>query len=164
MLYFDSNFTEMVQLIIIQHGLDIGLVRSGSGLYLNKWWPVWLMHICVTRLRWVNKGFMKYKNVIRCYNRYKILHLVRSSLWKCVKKYQSLTMSFVYKETNHIICGAGNSRGLYFTITNNKICEIIKIIYFNSLGPSDAIWWQKTGSTLAQVMACCLTAMLTYHQ
>ena len=33
---------------------------------------------------------------------------------------------------------------------------------FNSLGPSDAIWWQKTGSTLAQVMACCLTAPSHY--
>ena len=31
-------------------------------------------------------------------------------------------------------------------------------IHFNSLGPSDAIWRQKTGSTLAQVIACCLTA------
>ena len=27
-----------------------------------------------------------------------------------------------------------------------------------SLGPNDAIWRQKTGSILAQVMACCLTA------
>ena len=30
---------------------------------------------------------------------------------------------------------------------------------FNSLWPSDAIWQHKTGSTLAQVMACCLTAV-----
>ena len=29
---------------------------------------------------------------------------------------------------------------------------------FNSLGLSDAIWRQKSGSTLAHVMACCLTA------
>ena len=28
----------------------------------------------------------------------------------------------------------------------------------NSLRPRDAIWWQRSGSTLAQVMACCLTA------
>ena len=28
---------------------------------------------------------------------------------------------------------------------------------FNSLGPSDTIWRQRSGSTLAQVMACCLT-------
>ena len=33
---------------------------------------------------------------------------------------------------------------------------------FNSLGPSDAIWWQKLGSTLAQVEVCCLTAPSHY--
>ena len=33
---------------------------------------------------------------------------------------------------------------------------------FNSLGPGDAIWRQRTGSTLAQVMACCLTAPSHY--
>ena len=32
----------------------------------------------------------------------------------------------------------------------------------NSLGPSDAIWLQRSGSTLAQVMACCLTAPSHY--
>ena len=32
----------------------------------------------------------------------------------------------------------------------------------NSLGPSDAIWRQRSGSTLAQVMACCLTAPSHY--
>ena len=30
--------------------------------------------------------------------------------------------------------------------------------WFNSLGPSDAIWWHRSGSTLVQVMACCLMA------
>ena len=42
----------------------------------------------------------------------------------------------------------------------------------NSLWPGDAIWWHRSGSTLAQVMACCLTAPshylnqcgLIYHQ
>ena len=32
----------------------------------------------------------------------------------------------------------------------------------NSLWPSDAIWRQRSGSTLAQVMACCLTAPSHY--
>ena len=32
----------------------------------------------------------------------------------------------------------------------------------NSLGPSDAIWRQRSGSTLAQVIACCLTAPSNY--
>ena len=32
----------------------------------------------------------------------------------------------------------------------------------NSLWPSDTIWWQRSGSTLAQVMAFCLTAPSHY--
>ena len=31
-----------------------------------------------------------------------------------------------------------------------------------SLRPSDAIWWHRSGSTLAQVMACCLMAPSHY--
>ena len=34
--------------------------------------------------------------------------------------------------------------------------------WVNSLWPSDAIWRQRPGSTLAQVMACCLTAPSHY--
>ena len=59
------------------------------------------------------------------------------------------------------------SIGIWFicvTNTNQKLSNILQqaMIYINSLGPSDAIWWQKTGSTLAQVMACCLTAPSHY--
>ena len=35
-------------------------------------------------------------------------------------------------------------------------------VILNSLGPSDAIWWQRSGSTLAQVIACCLMAPSHY--
>ena len=35
-------------------------------------------------------------------------------------------------------------------------------ILFNSLRPSDAIWRHRSGSTLARVMACCLTAPSHY--
>ena len=34
--------------------------------------------------------------------------------------------------------------------------------HINSLWPSDAIWRQRSGSTLVQVMACCLTAPSHY--
>ena len=34
--------------------------------------------------------------------------------------------------------------------------------WVNSLRPSDAIWRHRSGSTLAQVMACCLTAPSHY--
>ena len=37
-----------------------------------------------------------------------------------------------------------------------------RICTLNSLWPSDAIWQQRSGSTLAQVMACCLTAPSHY--
>ena len=40
------------------------------------------------------------------------------------------------------------------------LCVITVII--NSLWPSDATWRQRSGSTLAQVMACCLTAPSHY--
>ena len=38
-----------------------------------------------------------------------------------------------------------------------RITRLIK-----SLWPSDGIWWHRTGSTLAHVMACCLTATSHY--
>ena len=37
-------------------------------------------------------------------------------------------------------------------------CLSLNMLRVNSLGPSNAIWRQISGSTLAQVMACCLTA------
>ena len=44
---------------------------------------------------------------------------------------------------------------LMHTCTNQPWC-------FNSFGPNDAIWRQRSGSTLAQVMACCLMAPSHY--
>ena len=36
-------------------------------------------------------------------------------------------------------------------------CSSARGKWVNSLWPSDANWWHRTGSALAQVMACCLT-------
>ena len=36
------------------------------------------------------------------------------------------------------------------------------LLWVNSLWPGDTIWWHRFGSTLAQVMACCLTAPSHY--
>ena len=33
----------------------------------------------------------------------------------------------------------------------------------NTLWPSDAIWWHRSGSTLVQVIACCLTVTSPYQ-
>ena len=46
-------------------------------------------------------------------------------------------------------------------ISDNYFCSY-KRCSLNSLGPSDAIWRQRPGSPLAQVMACCLTAPIHY--
>ena len=40
--------------------------------------------------------------------------------------------------------------------------HIITVLSFNSLRSSEAIWRHRSGSTLAQVMACCLTASSHY--
>ena len=40
--------------------------------------------------------------------------------------------------------------------------QVIRSQCINSLWPSDDIWRQRYGSTLAQVMACCLTAPSHY--
>ena len=34
------------------------------------------------------------------------------------------------------------------------VASLLPVQGFNSLWPSDAIWWHRSGSTLAQVMAC----------
>ena len=39
-----------------------------------------------------------------------------------------------------------------------EIMEVCEEVLTNSLWPNDAMWWFRTGSALAQVMACCLTA------
>ena len=46
----------------------------------------------------------------------------------------------------------GTDNGWYFSLS--RPC--------NSLAPSDTIWRQRSGSTLAHVMACCLTAPSRY--
>ena len=50
---------------------------------------------------------------------------------------------------------------LFLVPFNNQWWEC-RTLSFNSLWPSDAIWRQRSGSTLAQVMACCLTAPSHY--
>ena len=41
-------------------------------------------------------------------------------------------------------------------------CRFLGPRFIKSLGPNNAIWRQRSGSTLAQVMACCLTAPSHY--
>ena len=54
------------------------------------------------------------------------------------------------------------SQVIYTWLTLCCVLLWIDIKLFNSLLPSDAIGCQRSGSTLAQVMACCLTASSHY--
>ena len=47
-------------------------------------------------------------------------------------------------------------------IGSKRLCILSRPQCVNSLRPSDAKWRQRSGSTLVQVMACCLTAPSHY--
>ena len=46
--------------------------------------------------------------------------------------------------------------------SENVVCKMTAILSFNSLWPNDVTWWHRSGSTWAQVMACCLMALSHY--
>ena len=49
-------------------------------------------------------------------------------------------------------CSEGVDKGAHLT-------PVFTVQHLNSLWPSNTIWWHRSGSTLAQVMASCLTAL-----
>ena len=58
---------------------------------------------------------------------------------------------------------AANHRQMTKGLARSACCpKVSASLLVNSLGPNDAIWRQESGSTLAQVMACCLTAPSHY--
>ena len=67
--------------------------------------------------------------------------------------YSSAEMSNITRKTPNYLLGYSY---------DDPILERAKSSCFNSLWPSDAIWRQIPRSTLAQVMACCLTAPSHY--
>ena len=96
-------------------------------------------------------------------------------IWKIFFKYTQIRQSNTNTNTNISSCGFSNTN----TNTNTDIC-VFKYKYkykyvfdpspdgqplglnLNSLWPSDTIWRQRSGSTLDQVMACCLTVPSHY--
>ena len=52
--------------------------------------------------------------------------------------------------------------GMVGSDTSIEWTTSIDCLNINTLWPSDAIWWHRSGSTLAQVMACCLMAPSHY--
>ena len=57
-----------------------------------------------------------------------------------------------------------NSGNTIYKVTHIYLIISFRVAFLavNSLWPGDTIWWHKSGSTLAQVMACCLMAPSHY--
>ena len=71
---------------------------------------------------------------------------------------------------NSVLIIFGNKKQYYYQIfciwnLSKQICNSVPDSFcetVNLLWPRDTIWWHRSGSTLAQVMACCLTATNHY--
>ena len=81
---------------------------------------------------------------------------IASWLFYCVKEvdYQQNTVMWLWRQ-----CFALCVKAIQPFWCHGLIVEQNQV---NSLGPSDAIWRQRSGSPLAHVMACCLTAPSHY--
>ena len=73
----------------------------------------------------------------------------------CVFKYK---YKYVFDPSPGISYVACESLSCLIFFGGERLRYIFFSLIFNSLWPSDAMKWQRTESTLAQVMACCLTA------
>ena len=71
--------------------------------------------------------------------------------------WKRMRLSFISKS-----CLKIGLQNLVTSFRNGNLTVGLSALHINSLGPSDAIWRQRSGSTLAQVMACCLTALSHY--
>ena len=76
--------------------------------------------------------------------------LTKSTLLKCRKQKWPIFQLYIY-----IYCDM-NSNWFYWILADQRL------FLRNSLWPSDATWCHGSGSSLAQVMACCLTAPSHY--
>ena len=106
--------------------------RQATSHYLNQCWPRSTSPYGVTRPQWVNSLTPE-----RCGSDYK------SNVFKII--IQNDNVKIIIQNSNMDIC---------FEIPLASVCSG----FINSLRPSDAFWRHRSGSPLAQVMACCLTA------
>ena len=89
---------------------------------------------------------------------------MRHSTWRQFHRKCSRYQSFkhVWKLQSHLLWGPRCDMAFIEPMHRNKPNITSYGDLLNSLGPGDTIWWHKSGSTLARVMACCLTAPSHY--
>ena len=128
--------------------------------YKSIWWNVYRKLVLLERVRWFNiaqKLYVRYvaheftKNHVLSYSKWNgCWHLFSMKLISLLIKCKSFILPFCWLLA--ITEWPGQSQW-------NGAGTILPV---NPLWPSDAIWWQRSGSTLAQVMTCCLTAPSHY--
>ena len=87
-----------------------------------------------------------------------VIHVVIFKVWSPNTWYELRGPIDVLYSSN----GLASNRWQAITWTKVDQDVITRLYWLNSLWPSDAIWRHGSGSILAQVMACCLTAPSQY--
>ena len=118
-----------------------------------------LIIICHKNSPWISTmfGSWAYKCFVKSITAHpRDIYIVVATVWSCT------CMFCILPEVLHHVVDYGNQLVLmnYYIIWPNETYLGWEIL--NSLWPSDAIWWCKSGSILIKVMACCLTGPSYY--
>ena len=146
-------------------------------------YEIWIFHIWSSYFTWNFKTYLwNYARKKRTYTlKDKTLYMVE--IIEAPRFWNSLT--FFKWPSTHIWTGPeighhwpcrwlGTSQCQAISWCNANYTDVISSMYhwlcigrwqsngISSIWPWDTIWWHRSGSTLAQVMACCLTALSHY--
>ena len=97
-------------------------------------------------------------------------HAVTYLQWHLWPQMYSERTTELYGLSRQVVFADGENKHNFVRTVNRNGETCVRLLWshirkfhcINSLWPSDAIWRQRSGSTLAQVMACCLTAPSHY--
>ena len=122
-------------------------------------------HICVTRPQWVNSLWLS-GDIWHQISWSTLVQLMACHMFHAKQLPEPM---LTYSQLDHLKVKFESKYKTLFMEDNafgkgaSKMVTILSQPQsVNSLRPSDAIWWHRSESTLAQVMACCLTAPSHY--
>ena len=127
--------------------------RQATSHYLSQCWPRSMSPNGVTRPQWVKSIISNYM----LWNKFMNTSCIFALKWMQQNIHDDKStlvqvMARCHRATSHCLSQCWPRSMSPYGITRLGPSE------FNSLWPSDAIWRHRSMSTLAQVMACCLTA------
>ena len=142
-----------LKIILLEFLLNLPATNELSGilLILTSVAPYYIMDDGDKENMWTNIGHT---------------HLSIRWVWCALQLHQGKTLSRV----DYMIMGSHKQHNFFVKLvfcnfldtTPSHAVDKLSYPWFNSLWPNDAILRHRSGSTLAQVMACCLTAPSHY--